>query len=112
MCTTCMAAAGGFTISAAGNRVKAPGEGPVPVGGVGVFLGLGGSVAVMLGPQSHIRRSLTVTKESLPHGDEWSADCEVVGVHHLSESTSLGQHPAPSPTLLHPPPGRKRPGRE
>lgn len=49
MCIICMVAVGGFTISVAGNRVKAFGEGFVLVGGVGVFLGFGGLVVVMLG---------------------------------------------------------------
>ena len=58
MCTTHVAAAGGFMISAAGNRDKAPGTGLCwgTGWGGGVFWGLGGPVARMLGPQSQIRK--------------------------------------------------------
>lgn len=57
-----MAVAGGFMISAAGDRDKAPGTGLGWGGGEGgkgvrgVFWGLGGPVARMLGPQSQVRK--------------------------------------------------------
>lgn len=43
-------------ISAAGNRDKVPGDRPVLRGREGVFLGLSGLVAVILGPKSHGRK--------------------------------------------------------
>lgn len=51
MCTTYMAVASGFMISAAGNRDKTPWDRPVLRGREGVFLGLSGLVAVILGPK-------------------------------------------------------------
>lgn len=62
-CITRVAAAGGFMISAAGNRDKVPGTGLCPgVRGWGegaqwVSWGLGGPVARMLGPRSQVRKS-------------------------------------------------------
>lgn len=98
MCTTCMAVAGGFMISAVGNRDEAPGDGPVLGSGPGVFLSLGGPMAVTLRPQSHGRKDC-YKRITDPRSRVWSEQ-EVAGPHGLSESTSLGKH--------HWPPGRER----
>lgn len=85
-------------ISAAGNRDEAPGDGPVPGSGPGVFLSLGGPMAVTLRPPSHGRKDC-YKRITDPRSRVWS-DQEVSGLHGPSESTSLGKH--------HWPPGREK----
>lgn len=79
MCTTYMAVASGFMISAAGNRDKTPWDRPVLRGREGVFLGLSGLVAVILGPKVMAGRA-PVTRITDPRsrvqydvGGEWWA---------------------------------------
>lgn len=81
-----------FMISAAGNRDEAPGDRPVLGGGMGVFLSLGGPMAILLGLQS-LGRKDCYKRITDPRSRVWS-DREVAGPHGLSESTCLGKHPA------------------
>lgn len=80
-----MAVAGGFMISAAGNRDKVPGDRPVLRGREGGLLGPQWPGSCDTGAQKSWQEGLlTVTKELPTQGVKFSMTWEVAGWHGLS----------------------------